>query len=243
MSIKGLKKIQEKSAENEYLSDQNRVKLLFIGDGDAAIIRFINDDEMIQTKIHEYEEIQPSGKKYKKAYCSENLTGAPCKWCAAGNVGKSVYVFLSYVYYILHKNQNPELNKNADAAKWEAATINNQVFYKEDVGEIRLLRMKFGKDGYLKNKVLNFVNEYGTLCDRDYRFSRTGSDKRTLYDFTPKDPSKASKEVVKAAKEALPIEELILGKRNEAAVADENESEGDGKASTGGKTEKLEDLF
>ena len=229
MVIRGLKEIQEKSAEAANLAGTG-TRYLYMGEGDSALLRFVDDNEMIQTKMHEYEDIQPAGKKYKKSYCIENLTGTPCKWCATGNLPKNVYVFLVYVYSIIHKTQNPELNTNSEAKKWEAVKQGPATFYREDIDEIRMLRIKFGKDSYLKNAILQLVGEYGTLCDRDYKFSRIGGGKNTNYSFIPKDPSKTPANVIAAKEEAPTLEEILIGRKADSApkvqatiMADEGE--------------------
>jgi hypothetical protein len=215
MAIKGLKEIQEKTAEAVDLASQNRAKYLYLGDGDSAMFRFIDDEEIVQAKIHEYKEMTPMGENHKKTYCSESLTGTPCKWCASGNIAKGVYIFLVYVYHIVHKNQNPKLNTDSNATKWEVVKQGAQTFYKEDVNEIRTLRIKFGKDSYLKNAILQFAGEYTTLCDRDYRFTRTGAGLKTLYSFVPKDPSKVSQKVLDAKKEAVSLVDSLLKRKTE----------------------------
>lgn len=218
MAIKGLKDIISKSAEQAEASSTPRTNYVYIGDGETALIRFINDDEIIQTKIHEYEEVNPQGKKYRKAYCIQNLTGETCKWCAAGNYPKNAYVASVYVYYIVHKKQNPQLEKDDKAVKWEVVKQGVQTLYKENVGEIRLLRVKFGKDSYLKTAIMKFVDEYSTLVDRDYRFSRTGGDKTTVYSFVPRDKSEASAAVIEAAKNAIPLTDILTGKKASTAA-------------------------
>jgi hypothetical protein len=206
------------------------VKYLFVNDGESALIRFIGDDEMIQTKIHEYKELTPDGERWRKAYCKENLLGTPCKWEAAGNVPKNVYVFLVYVYNILHKEQNRRLATDTNAVKWEAVKQGPQTFYKEDVEDIRVLRVKYGKNSYLKNAVLQMVGEYGTLCDRDYKFVRTGGGKETVYSFVPRDPSKTSAKVIEAKRSAPSLEEVLTGKKSgngkaEPVVAEEEQED------------------
>lgn len=231
MVIRGLKEIQEKTAEAANLAGTG-TRYLYLDEGDSALIRFIGDDEMIQTKIHEYEEVQPTGKRFRKSYCAENFLGLPCKWCVTGNLPKNVFVFLVYAYNVIHKMQNPELNTNADATRWEAVKQGNATFYKEDVEEIRILRVKFGKDSSLKTAILQTVGEYGTLCDRDYKYIRTGSGKNTIYSFVPKDPSKMSSKVVEAIKDAPSLEDVLIGKKADASpkaqitVAVDNGDEG-----------------
>lgn len=230
MVIKGLRQVIEKSAEVAELASQNRVQYLYLGDGDTALIRFVDDSEMVQTKIHEYEEMTPGGKKYRKAYCVKDLKGTECKWDAIANVPKGVYVFLVYVYNIIHKTQNPKLNTDDKAAKWEPVKVGTQTLYKENVEAIRIYRMKFGKDGYLKTAILNLSEEYGTLCDRDYKIVRTGKDKTTLYSFIPKDPSEAPEKIAEAMKEVPSLVDILVPgktestKKEEEAVADGEEA-------------------
>jgi len=220
MAFKGLKEIQEKTAEIEGLTAQSRIRTMYLGNGESSYIRFIDDDEMLQTKIHEYEEITPTGKRFRKAYCLENLIGDPCKWCASGNYPKNVYVFLTYVYHTIHKNQNPELGSDPNAMKWEAVKQGGQVFYKEDVGGLRLLRLKWGKDFVNKNLILGFANAYGTLTDRDYIYSRTGEGIHTTYSFVPKDKAEMADEVKAVIAEAPHIIEVLTGKASNVFAAD-----------------------
>lgn len=239
MAFKGLKEMQEKSAEVAALSGQNRMSHIFIDDGESALIRFVDDDEMIQTKIHEYEELTPTGKRYRKAYCPENLYGKPCKWCAAGNYAKNLYVFLTYVYYILRKKQNPALNDNPEATKWEAIKQSGQVLYKEEVKDFRVLRLKWGKDSVNKNMVLNFANAYGTLTDRDYVFSRSGAGIRTSHSLIPKDKEDLSSEAKEAISNAPSINEVL-----NITSEDRSEAKASAEAQDNSKpNEDIEDLF
>ena len=241
MAFRGLKEMQEKSAEAAALAGQNRMSHIFLDSGESALVRFVDDDEMIQTKIHEYEEMTPTGKRYRKAYCPENLYGKDCKWCAAGNYAKNLYVFLTYTYYILRKKQNPALNDNQDAAKWEAVKQGGQVMYKEEVNDFRLLRLKWGKDNVNKNMVLGFANAYGTLTDRDYVFSRGGLGIRTSYSLVPKDKEVLSGEAKTAISNAPSINEALNisnEDRNNADSVSEPKEQGQDTP-----REDVEDLF
>ena len=249
MVIKGLKEIQEKSAEIEMMANQSRMQYIFLGDGDTAIIRFIDDNEMIQTKMHEYEEMSPQGKKYRRTYCLDNLVGVPCKWCAVGNIPKNVYVFLAYVYHIIRKNQNPALNSDPNAVKWEVIKTGGKVFYKEEINDIRILRTKWGREGYIKTTILGFVEEHGTLCDRDYRYSRAGLSLKTTYNFVPKDPSPEPVEVAQAKVNAPSIDEVVIGNRGKDTQktfeSDSNQKIEDGSdgVEENNDAKEVEDLF
>jgi len=242
MSIKGLKEIQEKSAEAAELANQNRFKYLYLGDGETANIRFIDDDEVLQTKIHEYEELTPiGGIKYRKAYCINDLTGAPCKYCASGTVRRNVFVFLTYVYNIIHKVQNPELNTNPDALKWTPIKQGNQTFYKEDVNNVRILRLKWGKDFIVKNTIMQFIKTYNTLCDRDYVFARTGVKINTSYTFVPKDATSTPQEIVDAKKDLPHIDEILTNTNLQKQA--NNKILPDKEVSKSSSDKEVEDLF
>jgi hypothetical protein len=243
MALKGLKEIQEKSAEAEELANQNRIKYLGLRDGESANIRFIDDDEMLQTKIHEYEEVTPDGIRYRKAYCLNHLMGAPCKWCASGTTIRNVYVFLVYVYDIIHKAQNPKLADNSNAQKWALVKQGGQNLYREDVKEVRVLRLKWGKDNNVKNAILQFANVYGTLCDRNYVFLRTGAAKDTSYSFVPKDPSPTPDEVIAAKKETPHIDEVIIGNRAKTATSSNDAAPLLKTDATSGNSNSEDDLF
>ena len=213
MAIKGLKEIQERGEELSSFNNENKPRYLYLKDGDVALIRFIDDENMIQTKVHEYEEMTPEGKRYRQTYCVHDLDGSPCKWCAAGNIPKNLYVFVTYVYNILHKTQNPLLSTNPNAVSWTPVQQGKQFLYQEDVNAIRVLKLKFGQAAVNRTKVQNLINEYNTLTDRDYKFSRTGSSLKTSYDLIPKDSSPTPDEVLEAAKTAVKIDDVVVPKK------------------------------
>ena len=210
--LKGLKSIKEKSDQTQQIAFKDRIRNLYLKDGEYAVIRFLTDtDSIIEAKIHEITKTTENGPRYEKHYCTKEDIGQ-CQDCQEGNIPANMMFFWTYVSHIMHKTQNPRLERDENAPRWQQKKVGSTVYYEEDVAGPMILRCKRGKDGYLRKKFLNIDEENGTWCDRDYKWSRSGGGINTVYDLLGKDPSKLAKEI-KAVKDELPeLASVVSGK-------------------------------
>ena len=171
----------------------------------------------------------------------------------------------------LHPNQNPRLEKDSKAPKWQAVSLgkgaNKQTYYKQEVNKTKMLL--FGQRIF--EQLLTLGMEADTeaedddsgsdsgLLRRDYSFVRNGArkDSNTVYTFIP-----ASKEtkLVDKVKEAVDklgsLEDAALSftvtaysdgtnvpKKDDDAEAEEIEGDDDGEGEDEGETEVPEQDF
>ena len=233
--LSGLKQIKEASEKGAQVSQSGGdfIPTLILRDnGEYAILRFISSaDEVIQANFHTIEEMSSDGRKrFRDILCTYFDKGS-CEHCAKG-VRFSVYIFLwSYVRDIIHKEQNPRIETNPSAHKWQQVKISGQIFYKEEVNKPMIFRIKPGRGGNLKNQLIDYAETYGTLNDRDYKFTRSGirKDPTTSYSLTPKNPEEEP--LVEKLREDLPaLADFVTGKIrrfSEAKQETKEEKEGE----------------
>jgi hypothetical protein len=112
----------------------------------------------------------------------------------------------------LHRTQNKKLETDPNAERWTVQKIGNRTFYRQDLNKVMLFRTGPGAKGYIKNAIIQFAREYDTLCDRDYKWLRTGAGRDdTKYSLIPKDPSDIT-DAVKEASTSLPdLIDVVVG--------------------------------
>lgn len=211
--LKGLGELKAKAEQARSFSNEDRILLLKIKDGEHARIRILTDTEdIIKAGIHEVTKTTPKGPVYPKIYCTKE-DGGVCEECNRGDIPKSTLFFWVYVYEIMHKRQNPQLEQDPNATRWTQVKLSGTVYYREDVNGPRILRTKRGNNKYIEKMFVDYADEYGTWCDRDYRWSRTGSSMDdTSYSLVPKDPSKMTKEITEVVKSLPKLTDYVMGK-------------------------------
>jgi hypothetical protein len=208
---KGLAEVVKKSEERAAAFGKDRINFLFLGDHEIAELRFITDAEgLIKAKIHTLEEMSPKGKKFIKKYCTMDDVGT-CVNCSAGAALKSFIYLWAYVLNVYHAVQNPKIADDADATKWTPIKLKDgKTYYVEAVNGPLVFRISMGQKGAYQNMIVGFARDYGTLCDRNYRISRSGTKLDTVYQLTPLKESPAP-EAIKELK--LPdLGDVITGK-------------------------------
>jgi hypothetical protein len=219
--LTGLNQIKNKVNETQNFSNENRIRRLVIQDGETAILRFLTDgDGVVLAYLHELEEMSVKGKKYVRKYCTKDTLGT-CEYCTGGDKPKGFMYLWAYVYSILHAKQNPALDVDENAKRWQPLKVGSQTFYKEEVDAPLIFMTKVGRKNVYRNMITNYWSEYNnTLCDRDYKWSRVGAGLDTTYALTPKDPTKMSKEVAAIDVSSLiPLPDYITGKAFNNPVA------------------------
>jgi len=210
--LRGLNEIERKTRETQAIQSQDRIRTLYLRDGDASLIRFLTDvDGVIAADFHTIEEISPRGKRFRKVYCLLADTGM-CPHCSAGNIPRELIFLWTYVYQILHKQQNPALEIDSYAERWAQSKFGNKIMYKENVNQIRLFRTSPGRANYIKNSIIEFANEYSTLCDRDYKWSRSGSQLDTVYSLIAKYDSEMPEELKQLQQNLPDLADVVMGK-------------------------------
>ena len=210
--LKGLTKIKEQSEELAKISTENRIRQLFLRDGEFTTFRFLTEpEELIEEKVHSLQEQTPYGLKWRKYTCTFETIGM-CKHCSAGNVPDKTIFLWAYIRDIMHISQNNRLETDSNAERWQQTSVGGSIYFKQEVNAPMIFATKYGKDHIYKQNLIDFAEEYGVFTDRDYKYSRAGVLLKTLYTLRPKDPTKISKELV-ALKSSLPkLADYVSGK-------------------------------
>jgi hypothetical protein len=210
---KGLKEIQEQAEKDAIEFSKNRINFVSLGDREVAELRFLTDSEdLIKAKIHTITEMTPKGKRFRKKYCTMQDLGS-CTYCSQGDGLKSLIYLWSWVFMIYHTQQNPKLAQYQDAVKWTPVKLGDgKTYYKETINGPMVFRISVGQKGAYQNMIIGFARDYGTLTDRNYRFSRTGKELDTTYNITPLKESPMPEEAVEAMKALPDLGDVITGK-------------------------------
>lgn len=180
------------------------VSQLRIKGGELAKIRFLTDyPEIRAAGFHTFPTFNTSlgFNIYRNIYCVQQ-DNEPCKYCESQTPLIWQWHAWVWVYDVLRSV--------ASQVAIEPVTIGEKVFYKEKINAVRLLRRGPGRNFYIIASFKTYFNKYGTLCDRDYEWSRQGSRRDdTTFALIPEDKSDALSEIQEAAKKVLPIEEYI----------------------------------
>lgn len=231
----GLKKIKEKVDETAAMSMTDRIRTLKIIDGEIALLRFLTDgDGVIMAYIHELEEMGPQGKRWPKRYCTKEDTGI-CEFCEQNKPKRTIFLW-AYVYSIMHTKQNPALELDQNAQRWQPVKSGGMTYYKEEVNKPMIFKTKVGQKNKYQNLITQLWQEYGTLCDRDYKWSRSGSSLDTDYTLIAKDPSKISKEVKEELENLPKLSDYVRGTASSF-------SQSNGEVEEPVEEEKTEELF
>lgn len=155
-------------------------------DGDAVVFRILTDAP-IDAEFHS--PYDPTLKRRNIFYCTYEDKGE-CELCNRADSPAPMFMFWVYVRCIFHTSPD-------DEGKWEAVKRGSKTFYREEIGEIQLLRRGFGRGGELWEQFANMFVNYGTFKDRDYVFARKGvrRDINTTYTLTPLDKEPMDKSI------------------------------------------------
>jgi len=219
--LKGLGEIGKKAQEAQENMSKDRIRYLSLRNAEVAHLRFLTDEDgVILANFHTVEEMTPKGSVWRKYYCSGDST---CKYCAQGlDYGEMIFLWC-YCRLVLHKQQNPRLDSNPEADKWVRVKSDGEIYYKEDVNDIRVFRTTPGKGMAYKKALIGYANTYKTLLDREYKWSREGSSKDTIYTLIPKDPSKMSEEVRELIKTLPDLSKVVSGEITSFATVENGE--------------------
>ncbi len=180
----GLKDILVRREQAQVAKEDKPFDTLFIADGDAAVIRFVDDDMYEERKFHTKVKEFSSGKKFtftipcvdKCAYCKSVDT----------EVAKQKTKIMAWVYVseILHTTSDKE-------GKWVAKKrAGGKTVYVETVDAIRLFLNSVGNKGALSEQIIELYSNNGTITDRFFSWGRKGSKQLdTTYSLVPRDKS------------------------------------------------------
>ena len=204
------KKMKGAGGDNFYLKS----------DGDSALVRFMIDgDELIAGQFHRVVKVSKNGNKYwDEMFCTGDDS---CPYCDSDDPDeiKTSFRFIAWVW-VYEKRHDEQLDE-----EWEAKEIGGELKYIEKINKPMLFR-----HGYNLSIIITALyTKYGTLVDRDFEISRSGSGLNTRYSVLPEEKSKVSAEVKKAidsiGKDLKPLEEIVMNKTKEVEDDQEDEEE------------------
>ncbi len=251
MTGRGVAYARKRAKERQAQFSSN---FLFIrDDGERARIRFLTGlEDFLQGMFH-----KPyiDGKGYDPVVCVETDDDPPtiegmgdvCSLCelerktdTKHRPGYKYFAWV-FVYTILHRNQNPYLEKDANAAKWKPVQLGKGeaaiTFYKQEVNKVKLLL--FGQPMFDQLLALNVGEEDAdediNILARDFSLVRNGArkDTKTTYTFVPANKeTKLSDAVTEAINKLTPLDEAAMAgtvahyaKASVTADSDEDEAE------------------
>lgn len=229
MTGRGVAYARKRAKERQAQFSSN---FLFIrDDGERARIRFLTDiEDFLQGMFH-----RPyiDGKMYDPVVCVETDDDPPtiegmgdvCSLCElerkTDKQHRPGYKYFAwvFVYSILHRNQNPRLEKDSSAPKWKPVNVGKGeaavTFYKQEVNKVKLLL--FGQPMFDQLLALNAgeedEDEDFNLLARDFSLVRNGArkDNKTTYTFVAATKeSKLSDKVTEAIDKLTPLEDAAL---------------------------------
>jgi hypothetical protein len=87
---------------------------------------------------------------------------------------------------VYHTQQNPRLVEHQDATQYVPKKLGDgKTYYVEEVNGPLVFRISVGAKQVYQNTLAGFARDYGTLCDRNYRITRTGKSLDTVYTINP----------------------------------------------------------
>ncbi len=140
-----------------------------------------------------------------------------CPLCTADDDPRMQFFIWVYVYYLLHPHQNPALDKDPQAPKWQAVKVGRgataTTMFRQDVNKLKILLGGPRLKDEIDNAVAAAAENDATLLDADYRFIRHGVPKssETRYNFVAiGKSSKLRDEVTKVIDELGDIADAAL---------------------------------
>jgi hypothetical protein len=209
--LRGLGTIKSESDEVKKNKAENshRINYVRIDDGDIAFLRFLTEDkDFLSAQYHKEQVDTPNGLKTRYFYCPGDSS---CKWHAMGHTSKKLIFAWAYVYYVLHKGQNPKFTGDDTAAKWSKVSYNSNIYFKETVDQPMIFRTGPGKDNKYEDDLVKFSKKHKTLVDRDYTWFREGEKLATKYTLDDKEATPL-KENISALISTLPdLSKIVTG--------------------------------
>lgn len=185
-------------------------------DGEKARLRFLSDMDGFFSGVFHRPWVK--GRLQSPVVCVEQDDNPPtfegmtekCDLCGPEENPRLQFFAPVFVYYILHPHQNPALEKDASAPKWQAVKVKGETKFKQDVQKVKVLLG--GKRIWDSLLALEEESEGDGLLGRDYTFVRNGARRSsdTTYAFVPGKDSKLTKEVEEAIGKMEDIEAIAL---------------------------------
>lgn len=193
----------------------NWVRRLTIGDGERAWFRYMctgdeNDHRFATYNVHK----KRSEERFETIYCTYEDDGA-CKECLVTKTSPQFGIWV-WVDYILRKKQNPAIGKYDNAKPWPKVRYREEIYYKQDINDIRLWSSGPGNKKYIFNQLLEAYESFGTLMDRVYVMSRTGTGAQdTNYNIKPvAETSQLTEKQIEVYRQLPPIREVASGRQS-----------------------------
>lgn len=169
-----------RSINEEYKKSQKEIKSyvrkLTLGDGEKAFGNFLATGEESDHRYQSYNvhSVNNNG-RFDKEFCTYDDTGN-CARCLDSKPTQQFGVWV-WVNYILRKKQNPALGKYDNAKTWRKVKYRDELYYYQEINDVRLWTSGPGNKRYIFNQLFEHFEQFGSLMDRGYIWSRTGSSK------------------------------------------------------------------
>lgn len=179
-----LKSVLAEREKRQQAREEAPFQTLVLRDGDTALIRFLDDDMYEERKFHTVLQTFPSGKKFTFNIPCVNR----CDYCDSPNddISKQKTKIMAWVYVssIYHNKADAE-------GKWVSKKrAGGKLVYVEAVDRVLLFLNSIGNKGALSEQILECYQENGTICDRNFTWTRKGSGQMdTTYILKPGDKS------------------------------------------------------
>ena len=171
-----------------------KTQRLRIASGDIARVRFLTDaNEVYWAYFHSVKSMTRLGKTYSRwVYCDKTADpDADCEKCKKVDLESSEVSFPRFRMFFWVFLKNIQHIKKDDKELWKAIKRlgkSGKTFYEEEVNLPLVLETGPGNQGYIEERIKTWADKYGTLCDRDYEWSRKGEKMEdTVYDLIPMD--------------------------------------------------------
>ena len=170
-----------------------------LGDGDTKVIRFLTDDsELHVAKFYEF--VLDKNGKYQNFVCAPEYYQSDPSWQGEDWVRKFGGKTTDYTTKEL---VDPTPRERVVGLAVEREEHPTEVDGRRVITTRDLLTRIEGRDGksydarnflivkqnkQFWNTLVGYFHEFGTLCDRDYKITRTGTGRDVVYSIIPKSP-------------------------------------------------------
>ena len=216
MGLKSANERFKKQAEQQ--EQRSYIRQLKLGEGEKAWFRFLSTGEDDDYRLQDYyaHPYQDDNGRFVEAFCTMDEPGGVCSYCLAEKPKTRFGVWV-WVNYVLRKRQNPQLEdakRYPNAKAWKKVRYRDELYYQQPIDDVRMFTRGPGKGRYLWNQLIRHAEDFGTLMDRDYLMSCTGTKVDTTYTITPTDETaKLTEKQMEAYRELPSVTDVISGRK------------------------------
>lgn len=165
-----------------------------LGDGDTKIVRFLTDaDDLVAIKFHEF--IQDKNGKFQNFVYAPDFNNGGEDWVEKYGGRTTDYTTKELVP---SKPRERMVGIAVEREEIQVEENGRKVIKTQD--KLTTFEGKDGKTYTARNFMVvkqfrsfwtpigNYYNEFGTICDRDYKITRNGTGRDIVYSIIPKNP-------------------------------------------------------